>query len=195
MRSAEPTLVPPNFIPADYASLNGSDLLSRCVTRARTICRMASSTSSMREPGGIQVDRVGRLRQRGVGARAVAPVALAHLGGRLFRGSRFALGAALRQAAAHALVGLRIEEDLNLGIGENHRADVAAFHHHAGGSPMARCLATMARRTPGITATRDAPSETSGVRMASVTSSPFSRMRPRRRARSRRPGRVAPCGA
>ena len=40
-------------------------------------------------------------------------------------------------------------------------------------SPMARCLATMARRTPGITAIFDAPFDTSGVRMASVTSSPF----------------------
>ena len=42
---------------------------------------------------------------------------------------------------------------------------------------MARCLAISASRTPGSAATRDAPADTSGVRIAVVTSRPSSRTR------------------
>jgi hypothetical protein len=42
-------------------------------------------------------------------------------------------------------------------------------------APSARCFSTRARRTPGIAATTEACLPTSTVRMAAVTSSPFSR--------------------
>ena len=45
-------------------------------------------------------------------------------------------------------------------------------------SPISRCLATMARRTPGMAEIFEAPFDISGVRIASVTSSPLSAIRP-----------------
>ena len=102
------------------------------VTRERTILRMASSTSSMVKAGGIQIDGVRSLRQRRVGARAVALVALPHLCGELPGVTVSPLARISSIPAAHALVGIRIQKDLDVGLREHHGADVAAFHHHAG---------------------------------------------------------------
>ncbi len=158
--------------------------------RARTILRMASITSSIPKRGGIQIDGVRSLRQRSVRAGGVALVALLHLRGQLPRVDRLALGAHLFAPAADAFVGIRVQEDLYLGVREHHRPDVAAFHHHAGALADLALLghhgAPHARNHGDL----DAPLETSGVRMASVTSSPLSAMCPGDSSISGRDGKL-----
>ena len=75
---------------------------------------------------------------------------------------------------ARALVGVRGEEELRLRVGEHDGADVAPLDHHAAAAPMRRCSPSSAARTSGSAETRDAPSDISGVRIAVVTSWPFS---------------------
>ena len=132
-----------------------------------------STTSLQRQPGRVDRDRVGGGRERRVLAAAVALVAhrllLEHDGG---------VGAELGGAAARALLGRRGEEDLDLGVGHDDGADVAAL-----GDPVA--LAEQApllgdeRRAHARVGRRRArrPRTPTASRMRSVTSSPSSSTR------------------
>ena len=99
--------------------------------------------------------------------------------GRVRRSARPALRDVRRQfagAAADALGRIGIQKYFHARVGKNHGADIAAFHHDAARSPRSRAVwRPMPARTAPIAATCEASAEISGVRMASVTSSPLSR--------------------
>ena len=88
-------------------------------TASVTIC---STTSSSVSPVVSTGDRVGRRRERRALAAAVALVA--H---RLLAQHDLGVGAELGGAAARALLGVGGEEDLDLGVGRDDGADVAAL--------------------------------------------------------------------
>ena len=144
------------------------------VDRAGRSCRR--STASSAAPSGVCV------------ARAVALVARA--------GGPRRVGAELA-ARRRARSGLGREPDLH--ARRPGATTVPMSRPSATQSPRAssaRCLSTSAARTAGSAARREASSETSGVRIASVTSSPSSSTRSpsnaicrRRAGRGRRPAR------
>src|SRR5579862_6524144 len=99
MRSAEPMLVPPNFM--TNRSFKPRSLFSPLMIFL-PVCHAGTHQLQNRllhfvegEPGGIEVRRVRRLRERCVGARAVALVALLHLGCQSGLGDGVAFGARL----------------------------------------------------------------------------------------------------
>src|SRR5688500_19202628 len=107
--SAEPTLVPPNFITNRSVNCSPSVGYSRANDFEQRLFHILDG-----EVGGIDVDRVGRLNQRRFGAGTVAGIALADLAGeRLGFASRFG------RAPPHALFGIGIEKDFHLGVGED----------------------------------------------------------------------------
>src|SRR4029077_1547635 len=67
--------------------------------------------------------------QRGGSAGAVAVIAVAEVGGHGFGGRAFDLLLIETALLAHDRV--CVEKNLEIGVGENLRADVAAFHHYS----------------------------------------------------------------
>src|ERR1035438_7839087 len=128
MRSAEPMLVPPNFM---TSKPDGS--LTAVVLPSVRHARPHHFQDGLfhffyRQNGGIQIEGVGRLREGRIGARAVALIALLHLRRQHALGDFVALGARFPQAPPHTLVGGGVEEHFDMGIGKAHGPDIAAFH-------------------------------------------------------------------
>ena len=162
IRSADPTLVPPNFI------TNNSHSKTPCCqcastsepfeTRARTIFNIASSTSLDVQAAGVQVYRVGRLRQRGFGAGAVALVALLHLARHRFRRDVAPGAASPRFGARRARRGSASRKIFTSAFG-NTTVRCRGLPSPRWCSAIRRCLETMARRTPGIADALEAASD------------------------------------
>ena len=96
--------------------------------RARTTFKNSLLNLFRRQPGGVQIYRVGRLRERRLGAMAVAVVAFGNLR-REFRGRHIGL---LAGAAPDTLHGVRVEENLDAGVGKNDGTYVASLHNDVG---------------------------------------------------------------
>ena len=69
--------------------------------------------------------------------------------------------------------GVGRHEDLQFGVGEDHRADVAAVHHHAAAASHLLLHGHELRRTSGMALTRLTQFETSMVRIFPSARSPF----------------------
>ena len=118
------------------------------------------------EAGGVQLHGVVGGAKRGMLALGVLSVAKSlvalHGGG---------VGAQLGGAALRTLLRAGREEDLDRRLGRDDRADVTALGNPVAGA-QERALFTSAARTFSLVAMREAASETSGARIASVTSRP-----------------------
>ena len=91
------------------------------------LCRRHSLLQ--RHIGRVQQDGIiGRL-EGGIGPIAVSQVAFAQITNHLFRLLR-RFGTELIKAAQPTHLGSRIEKDFGVGMGEDDRSNVAAFHHH-----------------------------------------------------------------
>ena len=124
------------------------------------------------EAGRVDRDGVGRgLEHRALGG-AVAPVALVLGVEDLLRVAP--VWAARRRARSS---GEAVRKTLTAASGATTEPMSRPSATQSPCSMMACCLRTSAARTLGSAATRDAPADTSGVRIASVTSSPSSRTR------------------
>src|ERR1035438_10267795 len=97
MRSAEPILVPPNFMTSKLVTSLMAVVLPPVGDARAHDFQNGLGHSIFAEPGGIQVNRIRRLRQGRVGACAVALIALSHLCGKGGGGDFHALGARFQQ--------------------------------------------------------------------------------------------------
>ena len=134
------------------------------------------------QAGGVDLDGIGRRDHRRVLAARVALVALADL-------------VDGHAAAPGALVLVGRQPHLELGVGRHDRADVAPLGDPVAAAMSARCWSSRAARTAGSAARREASWEISGVRIASLTSSPSSSTRSPSKRMSRPPGSLAPDSA
>ena len=80
---------------------------------------------------GVEQVRVGRRQERGDRSFGVAFVAAQYVGENVGLLRALAVGAKLEEAAPRARLRLRGDEDLHVGAGADHRADVAAIEHCA----------------------------------------------------------------
>ena len=165
MRSAEPMLVPPNFITRRFIHQ---------FPNSKSVCAHHLQDRLLhllrREAAGVQILGVGRLRQRRFGAGAVALVAFGDFAGDLARPQR---PSPAPGGGAHLRVG--VQKNLHLRVRETPR-----FRCRGPPSPT-DCAAAdapllLAHGPPH--AGRDGrlwkpPRDTPGSRMAAVTSSPF----------------------
>src|SRR5208283_1885854 len=93
MRSAEPILVPPNFMTSRLAISIMAVVLPSVGDAGAHHFQNGLGHFVLAELGGIQVNGIRRLRQGRVGARTVALVALPHLCRKGAQGNFHALGA------------------------------------------------------------------------------------------------------
>ena len=149
---------------------DGPSRQARCAARARRCARRPPRRS---RPVVSSVTAPGAGR-RGLCSRLVVALVAQRLLGQ--DGRR--IGAQLGGAPARALARVGREEDLQLGVRRDDGADVAALGHPVAARRSARAAWPRAPRArPASAATREAASETSGVRIASVTSRPSSSTR------------------
>ena len=118
--------------------------------------------------GGVDRDCADRAGERGGLARGIDPVAFDD-----------GVVLALVGAAAGAFGGIGVEEETEIGVGENHGADVAALHDEAaeavgaGDVGLAALVARSAARSSGIAAKWETAALTADVRIsASATGWP-----------------------
>src|ERR1039458_6643880 len=115
MRSAEPILVPPNFMTSRLvSSLMALVLPSVGDARAHHL-QNGLGHFVLTELGGIQGDCVGRLRQGGVGARAVALIAFSHLCRKSAHRDFHALGTRFQQPPVDPLIERRDRKSVRVG--------------------------------------------------------------------------------
>ena len=152
----------------DQVSCSAS-LVSILVMPCSSRRRMWSSTSSIVQAGGVDDGGASRLGERTVRPGAVVVVA----------GSDGALdlvdvAAGLGHPPFGADARRRGEVQLQLGVGEDHRSDVATLDHAAARArrPTACWRSRSSARTPLFAATLLTAAVTSGVRMAAVASTP-----------------------
>src|SRR3990172_3283491 len=82
-------------------------------------------------PRRVEPHRTPRDTQRRVRPPALPPVPLLLRRTEFLEGHLRPLLPQFVIAAAGALLGGRVQEDLHLGVGKDHRADVPPFHHYA----------------------------------------------------------------
>ena len=110
----------------------------RCLTN----CRRCAITSDSVIVAGVDQQRIGRCPQRRHRPRRVQVVAAAHVGEHALIVVGQARGDILVVATTRPGLGRRGQEDLDVGVGQHHGSDVAAFHHdaaRAGGQCRAAC--------------------------------------------------------
>ena len=158
--------------------------VGRAVPRSAHSHVTTSSTISSTVRSVVSMTRAPSATPSGRGrAGAVDPVSPGHGVGPL-------LG-----AAPGPLLGDGGEVDLEIGLGEDHRADVPALDHPPAvlGRPR-RWRGTSTARTSGLAATAETAALTSGPRMASVTSVPSTTTRSPTAMATAGPPRPPPAG-